>query len=53
MEKRFDDITSMVGTSISTKKKRHITGGVLLSIALLCAGLAITVLTTKMEDDLT
>lgn len=49
MEKRFNDITSMVGTT-STKKKRHITGGVLLSIALLCAGLAITVLTIKMED---
>lgn len=50
MEKRFNDIASMVGTSMSTKKKRHMTGGVLLSIALLCAGLAITVFTTKEED---
>ena len=51
MEKRFNDVTSMVGTSTSTKKKRHMTGGVLLSVALLCAGLAITVMTVKMEDD--
>ena len=51
MEKRFNDITSMVGTSTSTKKKRHMAGGVLLSIALLCAGLAITVLAIKMEDE--
>lgn len=43
MEKRFNDITSMVGTSTSTRKKRHITGGILLSVALLCAGLAFTV----------
>ena len=51
MEKRFNDITSMVGTSMSTRKRRHITGGILPSIALLCAGLAITVMTVKMEDD--
>ena len=50
MEKRFNDVTSMVGTSTSTKKKRPMTGGVLLSVALLCAGLAITVLTVKVED---
>lgn len=51
MEKRFNDITSMVGTSLSTKRKRHFTGGALLSIAMLCAGLAITVLTAKLEDE--
>ena len=51
MEKRLKDITSMVGTSTSTNKKRHITGGTLLSISLLCVGLAITVLTIKMEDN--
>lgn len=50
MEKRLNDIASMVGTSTSTKKKRHIIGGTLLSIALLCTDLAVTVLTTKMED---
>lgn len=50
MEKRFNDIASMVGTSMSTKKKRHMTGGVLLSVALFCTGLAITVITTKEEE---
>ena len=50
MEKRFNDIASMVGTSMSTKKKRHMTGGVLMSVALFCIGLAITVITTKEED---
>lgn len=49
MEKRFNDITTMIGTSMSTKKKRHMTGGILMSISLLCVGLAITVLTIK-ED---
>ena len=49
MEKRINDIASMVGTSMSTKKKRHMTGGILLSVALFCAGLAITVFTIK-ED---
>lgn len=50
MEKHFNDITSMVGASTSTNKKRHMTGGTLLSVAVLCVGLAITVLTIKMED---
>ena len=51
MEKRFNDISSMIGTSMSTKRKRHMAGGILLSVSLLCVGLAITVLTIKNEDD--
>ena len=37
--------------SLDTKKKRHIAGGVLMSISLLFGGLAVTIITLKTEDD--
>lgn len=37
--------------SISSKRKRHITGGVLISLAALFAGLAITTLTANGKED--
>lgn len=36
---------------LDSKRKRHITGGILLSAALLFGGLAITVVTIKNEED--
>lgn len=41
----------MIDGSLDTRKKRHIAGGVLLSISLLFGGLAITILTVKDEED--
>lgn len=44
---------SMLGTldqTLDTKKKRHIAGGILLSISVLFGGLAITVMTLKTEE---
>lgn len=41
----------MLDHSLNTRKKRHIAGGVLLSISLLFGGLAITILTVKSEDE--
>lgn len=41
----------MLDHSLNTRKKRHIAGGVLLSISLLFGGLAITIMTVKGEDD--
>jgi hypothetical protein len=35
---------------ISTRKKRHIVGGVLLSASLFLGGLALTVMSTKIEE---
>lgn len=36
---------------VSTKKKRHIVGGILLSASVFLGGLAVTVLSTKVEED--
>lgn len=39
----------MLDDSLDTKKKRHIAGGILMSISLLFGGLAFTVMTLKSE----
>lgn len=36
---------------VNTKKKRHIVGGILMSISLLFCGLTFTVMTLKMEEN--
>lgn len=48
---RIEEILSMLDHSINTKAKKHIAGGVLMSISLLFGGLAITVLTLKREEE--
>lgn len=48
---RLERILSMLDHALSTKKKRHIAGGVLMSISLLFGGLAITVITLKQEEN--
>ena len=47
----LDDFISMIDTMLDSKRKRHITGGILLSAALLFGGLAVTVVTIKSEED--
>lgn len=47
---RLEDIIEMLDQALDTKTKRHIAGGVLLSISLLFGGLAITIMTLKTED---
>ena len=44
-------ILSMIDHSLSTKKRRHIAGGILMSISLLFGGLAVTVLSVKSEPN--
>lgn len=46
---RLEALLSMLDYSLNTKKKRHIAGGLLLSISMLFGGLAFTVMTMK-ED---
>lgn len=41
----------MLDQSLDTRKKRHIAGGVLMSISLLFGGLAVTIMTLKTEDN--
>jgi hypothetical protein len=48
---RLEGFLSMLDYSLNTRRKRHITGGVLMSIALLFGGLAITIMTIKQEED--
>lgn len=41
----------MMDHALNTKTKRHIAGGLLLSISLLFGGLAVTIITLKTEED--
>lgn len=46
------DVESIMVTlelALSSKRKRHLIGGTLMSVSLLFAGLAITVMTVKEE----
>lgn len=47
---RLEELLSMLDQSLNTRKKRHIAGGVLMSISLLFGGLAITIMTVKTEE---
>lgn len=46
----IENLTDIVDSTLSTKRRRHIVGGILLSASLLFGGLAITVLTLKTEE---
>lgn len=48
---RLEAMISMIDHSLGTSKKRHIVGGVLMSISLLFGGLAITVMTFKEKEN--
>lgn len=47
---RLDGILSMLDRSLNTKKKRHIAGGILMSISLLFGGLAVTVISLRYDN---
>ena len=47
---RLERILSMLDRTLGTKKKRHIAGGILLSVSLLFGGLAFTVITLKNDE---
>lgn len=47
----LDDFITTIDAMLDSKRKRHITGGILLSAALLFGGLAITVVTITTEED--
>lgn len=48
---RLEGILSMLDYALNTKKKRHIAGGVLMSVSLLFGGLALTILTVKIDEE--
>lgn len=47
---RLGEIVSMLDHALNTKAKRHIAGGILMSVSLLFGGLALTIMTLKMEE---
>lgn len=48
---RLEEIPSMLDDSLNTRAKRHLVGGILLSVSLLFGGLALTIMTLKTEDN--
>lgn len=47
----FERVVSVLDYVLDTKRKRHITGGILLSVSMLFGGLAFTIMTLKNEED--
>lgn len=47
---RLEGLIYVLDGVLDTKRKRHIAGGMLLSISLLFGGLAFTVITIKNEE---
>lgn len=45
------NLISMLDYVVDSKRKRHITGGLLLSAALLFGSMAITIMSIKGEED--
>lgn len=48
---RLEGFLSTLDHSLNTRKKRHIAGGILMSVSLLFGGLAITVMTLRYEEN--
>lgn len=46
----FESVIAILDISLDSKRKRHLVGGILLSVSLLFGGLALTAMTLKMED---
>jgi len=46
----IESFLSMVDAILDTKRKRHIAGGILISLAALFSGLSITALTIRPEE---
>lgn len=45
------NLVSMLDYVLDSKRKRHITGGILLSVSLLFGGLALTVVTINNDEE--
>ena len=47
----LENVISMLDCVLDTKRKRHITGGILLSVSMLFGGLALTIITIKNNEE--
>lgn len=50
---RLETLLELLDNTLDTKRKRHIVGGVLMSVSLFFGGLAITIITINKEDRIT
>lgn len=46
----IETLISMLDFTLDTKRRRHIVGGILLSVSMLFGGLALTTMTLKSEE---
>lgn len=51
MIEKFDDFISVLDFTLNSKKKRHIVGGILLSVSFMFAGFALTAMTLRHDED--
>lgn len=47
----LESIINIIDYALDSKRKRHIVGGILLSVSFLFAGLALTAMTMNSEED--
>lgn len=47
---RLETVLAVLDFSLNTRRKRHIAGGILMSISMLFGGLAVTVISLKSEE---
>ena len=47
----LDNLLTTLDYILNSKRKRHIVGGILISMSTLFAGLAVTVMSIKEDDD--
>ena len=50
MFEAFESIVSILDFTLDSGRKRHIVGGILLSVSMLFGGLAITAMTLRPEN---
>lgn len=48
---RLEILLDIFDNALDTKKKRHMVGGILMSVSLFFGGLAITVITLNKEEE--
>ena len=48
---RLNYIVAMLERTLGTRSKRHIMGGALVSVSLMFGGLALTVMTLKIDNE--
>ena len=51
MIQNFDALVQILDYTLNSRRKRHITGGILLSVSMLFGGLALTAMTLRPEDE--